>query len=240
MNHIKDRWDAVDTKCISFKSSPFGVTADGLKDFRGLYICGTESKPVIFDFTRFENCDLSDAKFERCKINSSEFINCRLHRTDFSRSELYSTKLDSDMKDVVWHEPSVSGRSWKEVVLERVHPFPKDYIQFSKITEFQIESKSNAVLFYHGAWSGPSVRSLELLGKKLSSQKKIPTLIIFNADDYNDSSPDQISKLVSLFGPKIGANGETAWIINGEYKGFDILNVANVELILEERIKLYL
>ncbi|MFS0841066.1 pentapeptide repeat-containing protein [Paenibacillus sp. 1P03SA] len=83
----------------SFPSSPFGQTADGLEDFRGVELIET------IQYLTVQGVDLSYARFvEAASLNTSAFTNCRFNMVkldsryvtrEFSRCSFRGAKLNN-------------------------------------------------------------------------------------------------------------------------------------------------
>ncbi len=99
----------------------------------------------------------------------------------------------------------------------------EDMVAVCNLDEIEIESIQKAVVFYHGAWSGPSVVVLKILIKVISDFGPLK-LIVVNADQLNsDYRKEDLEKARILFGPVISAWGETCWILEGKIYHQDIL-----------------
>jgi hypothetical protein len=110
-------------------------------------------------------------------------------------------------------------------------------VPYIKIDELDIALHKRAVVYYHGAWSGPSVRVYRLLQQKLGSLKDPPALLVLDADDFIKCTDGQRRKLQQLFGPETGGFGETCWIKDGHVMAQDILAKLQTEQVLEQRLK---
>ncbi len=110
--------------------------------------------------------------------------------------------------------------------------------RFIKIDELDITRHKRAVLYYHGAWSGPSVRVFRLLQQKLATLVDPPVLLVLNADDFAHCDDKQRRKITQLFGPDVAAFGETCWIKDGKVTAQDVLaKLETEEVIVDLRVK---
>lgn len=101
------------------------------------------------------------------------------------------------------------------------HGLPRESVSEVALCEFTIADHECAVVFYHGAWSGPSAAALNLLCTAMSTAiNKFPIFLV-NADSIRNDA--DFAKAKKLFGPHIGAWGETCWIRNGNIIAQDIL-----------------
>ncbi|MBX9671079.1 MAG: hypothetical protein K2X93_26050 [Candidatus Obscuribacterales bacterium] len=103
------------------------------------------------------------------------------------------------------------------------HGLPRNLVSEVALAEFNIGDHERAVVFYHGAWSGPSAAALKLLCTAMSARNKQIPIFLVNADSLNASNSADIEKAKELFGQHIGAWGETCWIRNGDIVARDIL-----------------
>lgn len=103
------------------------------------------------------------------------------------------------------------------------HGLPRNLVSEVALAEFDIGDHERAVVFYHGAWSGPSVAALKLLCASMREADKQFPLLLVNADSLNASNSADIEKAKELFGSHIGAWGETCWIRNESIVARDIL-----------------
>jgi hypothetical protein len=109
--------------------------------------------------------------------------------------------------------------------------------RFIKIEELDLSSHKKAVLYYHGAWSGPSVRVFRLLQQKLASLIDPPALLVLNAEDFAHADDKQRKKITQLFGPDVAAFGETCWIKEGKVMAQDVLGKMETEQAIDLRLK---
>jgi len=79
-SHLVTRW-ATD-RPVDPDSSPFGLTGEGYKDFRGLPF----AKLKALRGKAFVKCDLSHADFCRTRIERLEFVDCRFAHVKFDGS----------------------------------------------------------------------------------------------------------------------------------------------------------
>lgn len=132
------------------------------------------------------------------------------------------------------------SEDWENAIRSKALALPSETIQFVHLDSFQLNTVDNGVLYYHGDWSGPSIRGLRLLVSALSTLKQPPRLYVLNADDYRSPTTHQEKRLTDLFGEAIGAWGETAWITRGRVVERDVLGKANdVETLLSDRMRLF-
>lgn len=101
--------------------------------------------------------------------------------------------------------------------------FPRNLISEISLADLNVENHERAVVFYHGAWSGPSVAALKLLLASMSTIDDQFPIFLINADSLTTSNTADIEKAKELFGPYIGAWGETCWIKKGAIVARDIL-----------------
>lgn len=78
---LKDRWVGQPVE-IDVPSS-FGITAEGLQDFRGVPL-GTPEFNRPIDGVSVDGSDFSGASFQRLRISNSWFTNCTFGRTDMT------------------------------------------------------------------------------------------------------------------------------------------------------------
>lgn len=121
--------------------------------------------------------------------------------------------------------PSFAGLFSEDylVNLTNRHGLPRDLVSEVALSEFKIVEHERAVVFYHGAWSGPSVAALKLICTSMSGANKQFPIFLVNADSLSASNSADIEKAKELFGAHIGAWGETCWIRNGNIVARDIL-----------------
>lgn len=99
----------------------------------------------------------------------------------------------------------------------------EDSVSVCKLGDIEVENIQQVVVFYHGAWSGPSVVVLKILIEVISEYGSLKLLVV-NADELtSDYRSEDVEKAKKLFGPVIGAWGETCWILEGEIVHQDIL-----------------
>ncbi|MBS1952912.1 MAG: hypothetical protein JST89_01935 [Cyanobacteria bacterium SZAS-4] len=99
----------------------------------------------------------------------------------------------------------------------------RDLLAEIQLAKFSIEDHERAVVFYHGVWSGPSVAPLRLLCSAMATARGQFPILLVNADSLDVNNRTEIAKAKELFGPFIGAWGETCWIKNGAIIAQDIL-----------------
>lgn len=96
-------------------------------------------------------------------------------------------------------------------------------IAVCQLRDIAVESIQKAVVFYHGAWSGPSGAVLRILIEVISEFGGSLKLIVVNADELtSDYRNEDLEKAKELFGPVVGAWGETCWILEGKIVQQDI------------------
>lgn len=94
----------------------------------------------------------------------------------------------------------------------------------AQLENLRIDNLARAVIFYHGGWSGTSVSALRLLCRVMAEATTKFQIIVVNADELGDNCDNKtFDKAKMLFGPSIGAWGETCWIKGGRIIARDIL-----------------
>jgi uncharacterized protein YjbI with pentapeptide repeats len=119
INSLRDRWK--NTKCKLDEPSPFGLTQDGLMDFRGAEVLWPENSlrpsirinakkydlshcvfdDVAFNYSTFEDCTLVKSKIEYSHFVGCEFRNCSFvgsrfkgNSTGFSSALFHECKFE--------------------------------------------------------------------------------------------------------------------------------------------------
>lgn len=113
--------------------------------------------------------------------------------------------------------------------------FPRNLIHVAHIDTLKVEQLQQAIVIYHGVWSGPSVVSIRLLFAVLARYSNPPAVYVLNADDHLTKL--QSNRLRELFGTSVGAWGEIAWIDSGKVAARDVLaKMPQSDSVIEARL----
>ncbi len=238
----RNRWKTLDQSTIDFSKSPFETTEAGLLDFRGLALERTSDNPFVIRNKRIESCDFSFSKFLNCRFEDCLFVYSKLHYCEFNDSMLFNTPSPNcDWHNCTYYQSPKPPSSWEDYLKKITNSLAPELVHTVYADHFFPENFEKAVLFYHGAWNGPSVAALRALCSGLAKLAEPPPLYVLNADDCCcsccSSHDDQLNKIEQYFGQPVGAWGETAWIINHKIVARDAFGKRNIGESLENRIR---
>lgn len=108
------------------------------------------------------------------------------------------------------------AKSFKSHIVDIAATYGFHNLCVVSLRELDVAGLGSAIIFYHGLWSGPSVAVFEVLCEALAEVSSPPDLVVIDADELNDAEQWLCEKAQDVFGPVIGAWGETCWVRRGE------------------------
>lgn len=136
----------------------------------------------------------------------------------------------------------MNSLDWNSYLQRLAKALPPELVHGTQIDDFVPENHEKAILFYHGAWSGPSVAAIKAIFACIGRVPDPPALFVLNADDFTSATTEpQWRKLKLWFGGVLHADGETAWIVNHRIVARDVVSgpSGGGTVLVERRIRDY-
>lgn len=237
---LRDRWQKIDSKAVNFAESPFGLTKEGLQDFRGYCVSGTSDCKHIISKQRFEKCDLSFSRFAHCKIINSLFVSCKFYAVDFHSCQVESTpKPNCTWELVVDYQPPQPPPEYFEQLVRRVASGNGEkLLKVLRLDTIQVSDLNRAVVFCLSLKSAPSLESFVILSRILGHSENAPGLIVLDQDDLSHLSEPERQLVSTLFNGRPCGLGEVAFVNGGKVIASDVLAMLPMRKAIGQRIGL--
>ncbi|MDP3509933.1 MAG: DUF4240 domain-containing protein [Candidatus Melainabacteria bacterium] len=237
---LRARWKAIDVKAINFVESPFGLTEDGLQDFRGYTVRGTLGDEHIISKKRFEKCDLSFSQFVHCKIIDSWFVSSKLYAADFHSCQVISCPMPNCMTGlwVRYQAPEPPFVSLEEHTRLLLAGIDQSRIKVRTRAQLELIDLDRAVVFCLSMQSAPSSEAFIILAKLLASSVDPPPLVVLSQDEFSNRSKRDREQLKILFDGKPSGLAEVAWIQSQKVIASDCLARLPIRETVIERLGL--
>lgn len=235
---LRDRWGALDANSVDFSISPFGLTDEGLKDFRGLVVKGQKDSIYTFRKQRFENCDLTYAQFVNCEIIDSIFVGTKLVEVNFHSCRVASSptpncKID---RNIPYQPPKLDTFAQDVRRLSRMSR--EHLLKPSKLELLDDSDFERAAIFCMSLNSVPSQIAFSILSEQFNLFDDEVPLIVVNQDDFSPRITGEGELIMMLFGVQPRGLGEVAWARNRKIVKSDILAKLPIREIAVQRLQL--
>lgn len=237
---LRARWKAIDVKAVNFAESPFGLTEDGLQDFRGYTVRGILGDEHIVSKKRFEKCDLSFSQFVHCKIIDSWFVSSKLYAADFHSCQVISCPMPNCMTElwVRYQAPEPPFVSLEEHIRLLLAGIDQSRLKVRTRAQLELIDLNRAVVFCLSMQSAPSSEAFIILAKLLASSVDPPPLVVLSQDEFSNRSKRDRQQLKILFDGKPSGLAEVAWIQNQKVIASDYLARLPIRETVIERLGL--
>ncbi len=237
---LRARWKAIDVKSVNFAESPFGITEDGLQDFRGYTVRGTLGEEYIISKKRFEKCDLSFSQFVHCKIIDSWFVSSKLYAVDFHSCQVISCPMPNCMTElwVRYQKPESPKMSFETHLRFLLSGIDQSRLKVRTRAQLELIDLERAVVFCLSMQSAPSSEAFIILAKLLALSVDPPPLVVLSQDEFSNRSKRDRQQLKILFDGKPSGLGEVAWIQNQKVIASDCLAKLPIRETVIERLGL--
>lgn len=235
---LRARWKTIDVKAVNFAESPFGLTEDGLQDFRGYTVRGTLGDEHIISKKRFEKCDLSFSQFVHCKIIDSWFVSSKLYAADFHSCQVISCPMPNCMTElwVRYQAPEPPSFNFDTHIRFLLAGIGQARPKVRTRAQLELTDLDRAVVLCLSIQSLPSSEAFLILAKLLGSADDSLPLIALNRDDFYKSNKRDMQQLKILFGDIPSGLGEVAWIKNQKVLASDSLAYLPMRKTIVERL----
>jgi hypothetical protein len=198
---LRARWKEVDVKAANFIESPFGLTEDGLQDFRGFTVSGLLGDEHIISKKRFEKCDLSFSQFVHCKIVDCWFVSSKLYAADFHSCQVISTPMPNCMTElwVRYQAPVPPSLNFDTHISFLLAGIGKTRPKVLTLPQLELSDLDRAVFLCLSIESLPSSVAFIVLARLLAAAEDSVPLVALNRDDFSIRSKHDKQKLRVLF-----------------------------------------
>jgi hypothetical protein len=237
---LRARWKAIDVKSVNFAESPFGITEDGLQDFRGYTVRGTLGEEYIISKKRFEKCDLSFSQFVHCKIIDSWFVSSKLYAVDFHSCQVISCPMPNCISELVvgYQKQQPSSAHIEQHIRSIVGDLAADLMRLRTLERLELVDFDRSVIFYLSMQSVPSIEALAILAQFLAQSDNPAPLVVLNQQELAVCSNSEKQLLKLLFGCLPCGLGEVAWVNDRTVLQSDILAKVPIRETIAMRLKL--
>jgi Protein of unknown function (DUF4240) len=211
---LRARWKTMDTKAVDFAASPFGMTKDGLQDFRGYTVSGSFGAKYIISKKRFEKCDLSFSRFTHCKIINSWFISSKLYAVDFHSCEVIDCPQPNCKLELIvpYQEPGPPANYFEQKVKQWTSLLDEKFLKVRTLDQLTPSDFDKAVFYCLSLKSAPSVETLEILSHILAQSKCAVPLIVLDQEEFSNTGKPEKELINLLFSGSPCGLGEVAWV----------------------------
>lgn len=237
---LRARWDGIDVKSINFETSPFGLTVDGCKDFRGFSITGSSGAEHVFMQARFEKCDFTYAVFANCRMIKSVFVSCVLYAVDMHSCELIDCGMPACIRELIvaFQRPEPSN-NFASVVNKFVSLLPHEQLRIiTGLHQLSVQDLDCAVLVCVDLDSAPSLEILCLLEQYLAGVSSAVKLIVLDQSELAICKGVEQTLLNVLLDAVPCGLGEVAWIKDCRVLRSDQLACLPVRRVIADRLKM--
>lgn len=223
IQNLRSRWSAIDTLGIDFTNSPFGLTEEGLKDFRGFVLKGEKGSVHTIRKQRFENCDLTYAQFIDCEIVDSLFVGTTLIEVNFHSCRIASSPTPNCKiaRNIPYQAPSSNTFEQDVRQLSRI---ARNYLlKPSKLELLSEADFKKAAIYCMSLKSVPSRIAFSILSEQFNLFDDDVFLIVLNQDDLSAFVSAETELVTRLFDVYPQGLGEVAWALNQKIVASDAL-----------------
>ncbi|CAN5314946.1 hypothetical protein BH11CYA1_BH11CYA1_24020 [soil metagenome] len=224
---LQDRWKGVgvdvdiDFDTIDFAHSPFGLTEDGLHDFRGLVIKRDRGDIALIQNKRFEKCDFSLSRFINCQIKKCWFVDCNLYGVDFHSCPVENSPMPNCKREMIIYfqrpalkESIIRQNDFSYLIKSYATTLPPELVVATRLDLLKESDFERAIVLCFDHESCPSDAVLKALLDELALAVNPPKLFVLCKNDYTVCSKPEQKLISTLFCCQPLGLGEIAWVKN--------------------------